>query len=156
VRHPTAHTDWHYHGLDAAIAARALGRLGVTESVPILIAAFRRVNSETSVMTNIRPKMYILPALGKLRCGEAKEFLVDYVTMNEAKARELGAPQFEDATQALLCQRLTDAELAAVLRSANSAVRGTAILECVDHPTAQRLRGLKASAPWALELPRRR
>jgi hypothetical protein len=76
--------------------------------------------------------------------------------MNEAQARELSAPQFEEATQALLCQRLTDVELIAVLRSANSAVRGTAILECVDYPTAQRRLALKATAPWALELPRRR
>jgi len=156
ARHPTAHNDWHYHGLDAAVAARALGQLGATESAPILIAAFRRVGSETNVMVNFRPKMYILPALGELRCAEVKKFLMEYVTMNEAKARELGAPQFEDATLALLQQRLTDAELVAVLRSANSAVRGTAILECVDYPTAQRRLALKAAVPWALELPRRK
>jgi hypothetical protein len=155
VRNPSAHDDWHYRGLDAAIAARALGQLGATESVPLLIEAFHRAGPGTNSMTNFRAKMYILPAFGELRCAEAKKFLWEYVTMDPTKARELRAPQFEDATLALLCQRLTDAELIAVLRSPNSAVRGTAILECMDYPTKQRRLALKAAAPWALELPRR-
>jgi|GEM_PF-3368925 len=148
VRNPSAHEDWHYHGLDAAIAARALGQLGATESVPVLLEAFRRTEPATNNLAGFRAKMYILPALGDLRCAESKQFLLEYV------ARASDPPQFEDATQALLCQELTDAELVAVLRSANPAVRGTAILECVDRPTAQRRLALQTAAPWALELPR--
>jgi glycerophosphoryl diester phosphodiesterase len=117
----------------------------VTKSVADLIAAFRR--KESSPLADYRAKMHILPALGELRCAESKQFLLEYV----AGAHD--RPQFEDATLALLCQQLTDDELAALLRSTNSAVRGTAILECVDRPTPQRRRALQAAAPWALELP---
>jgi hypothetical protein len=76
--------------------------------------------------------------------------------MDEARARELSAPQFEEATQALLCHRLDQSEIVALLRSANPAVRGTALLESLDYRTAVRRRALQAAAPWALELPPRK
>ena len=76
--------------------------------------------------------------------------------MGEARAHELAPPQFEEATRALLRQDLTLAELKALLSHPNSAVRGTAILECLDRPNGRRTRALKAAAPWALELPRAR
>jgi hypothetical protein len=119
----------------------------VAASVSDLIAAFRRPEPAPNSLAAYRAKMHILPALGELRCAEAKQFLLDYV------ARSHDRPQFEDATLALLCQQLTDAELVALLRSTNSAVRGNAILECVDRPTPQRRQALQAAVPWALELP---
>ena len=73
--------------------------------------------------------------------------------MDESHARELASPQFEEATRALLSQDLTGEELKALLRNSNSAVRGTAILECLDRPTRKRAQALKATAAWALELP---
>ena len=89
---------------------------------------------------------------GLLRAGHSLDGIGD-LAMDEARARELSAPQFEEATQALFCHRLDGKEIAALLRSPNSAVRGTAILECIDHPTPSRRRALRAAAPWALELP---
>jgi len=52
--------------------------------------------------------------------------------------------------------RLDSSEIAAVLRSPNPAVRGTALLECIDSPTPPRRQALQAAAPWALELPPRK
>ena len=81
---------------------------------------------------------------------------MQYVAMSESEARELSVPQFEEATKALLCQRLDQSELIGLLTSANTAVRGTAILERLDHPAPNRTAALHKAAPWALELPEAR
>ena len=96
----------------------------------------------------------IIAALGEMRGEAATRFLWAYVTLSETEARELAIPQFEDATQALLRRRLSRAEVTRLLQSENPAVRGTAILECVDHPTRERTAALREVAPWALTLPR--
>jgi len=89
VRKRSLHKDWSYHGLDGAVASRALGKLGARESVPVLVAVFRRVDPELKRVANpalaqypmvwadFRAKMYILPALGELRGVEAKKFLLE-------------------------------------------------------------------------------
>ncbi|MBI2926912.1 MAG: glycerophosphodiester phosphodiesterase family protein [Verrucomicrobia bacterium] len=168
VRHRSLHRDWKYHGLDGALATRALAELGATGSAPVLIEAFRRIDPELKTVaspefrqyplawTDWRAKMYILAALGELRTEAAKRFLLEYLALDEIAARELGPPQFEEATRALLRHHLNRAELEALLRSRHSAVRGTAILEFLDHPTKERTAALRALAPWALELPRAR
>lgn len=160
------HRDWMYHGMDGAMAARALARLGAKESVPALVRAFRRIDPALAQVqnpafgphplawTDFRTKMYVLPALGDLPCAESKALLTEYVKLDEPAARELAPLLYEDATRALLRQDLTQADLEALLRSPNLAVRGPAILECLDHPSRRRTRALKAVAPWALELPR--
>ncbi len=100
--------------------------------------------------------MSILTMLGELRCETAKTFLLEYVSLSESAARELSVPQFEEATRSLFRQELRPPELEGLLRSANPAVRGAAILECLDHPNRQRAAALRTSAPWALDLPRAR
>jgi hypothetical protein len=168
IRNRSYHKDWMYHGLDGAIAARALGDLGSVKSAPLLVETFKRVDPElTKVVdprfaanplgwTDFRLKMYVLPSLGKLRCAASKAFLQEYVAMPEAQAREIAPLQYAEATKALLRQDLTRPELEAMLRSTHPAVRGTAILECLDKPTRTRTAALKAVHPWALELPRAR
>jgi len=165
VRHRTLHRDWMYHGLDGAMAARALGMLRATESVPVLIETFRRIDPDVKKVVNPefaqyplswtdwRPKMYTLAALGELRCAASKNFLKEYLALDETQARELSPPQFEEAAKALLRQDLSGDELKSLLRSPHAAVRGTAILECLDHPRPERAAALKEVAPWALELP---
>jgi hypothetical protein len=160
------HRDWMYHGMDGAMAARALARLGAKESVPALVRAFRRIDPALTKVqnpafglhplawTDFRTKMYVLPALGDLPCAESKALLTEYVKLDEAAARELAPLLYEDATRALLRQDLTQADLEALLRNPNLAVRGPALLECLDHPTRRRTLALKAAAPWALDLPR--
>jgi glycerophosphoryl diester phosphodiesterase len=165
VQHRSLHRDWMYHGLDGAMAARALGMLRATESVPVLIETFRRIDPEVKKIANPefaqyplswtdwRPKMYTFAALGELRCAASKNFLKEYLTMDEAQAREFSPPQFEEAAKALLRHDLSGDELKWLLRSPHSAVRGTAILECIDHPRVERTAALREVAPWSLDLP---
>jgi glycerophosphoryl diester phosphodiesterase len=162
------HREWIYHGLDGAMAARALAARGATGSAPVLIEAFRRIDPELKKLDNpqwaqyplawadFHFKMHLLPALGGLRCDASKRFLQEYVGADAAGVREFGPPMFEEATQALLRQNLARDELTALLKSPNPAVRGTAILACLDRPGRDRTAALKAAAPWALELPRAR
>lgn len=166
VRERSLHPDWMYHGLDGAMAARALGDLGAKSAVPTLVQAFRRIDPALErvrdprygpyplAWTDFRLKMYLLPALGQLPCLESKALLQEYVSLPETAAREWGPLQYEEATRALLRQELSQAELEALLRSPNLAVRGPAVVECLDHPTRRRTRALKSAAPWALPLPR--
>jgi hypothetical protein len=97
-------------------------------------------------------KMSLLARLGELRTPAGKQFLLEYVALSEAQAREMSVPQFETATSALLRHGLSRTELVGLLRSTNSSVRGTAILECLDHPTRARTAALRETAPWALGL----
>ncbi|MCZ7640767.1 MAG: glycerophosphodiester phosphodiesterase family protein [Verrucomicrobia bacterium] len=167
VRERTAHPDWRYHGLDAALAARALGRLGSTGSAQVLVDAFRRLSSEPEAGTvpelpgypaawaEARWRMHLFPALGDLRSRAARRFLREYVALNEA-ARAWGPPLFEEATRALLQQNVAWDEMARLLASPNPAVRGTALIECLDEGNEERRLALRAAAPWALSLPRAR
>jgi glycerophosphoryl diester phosphodiesterase len=165
VRQRSYHRDWQYHALDGAMAVRALGALRVTESAALLTAELPRVDPDWKRVQNpefgpypvayvdFRVKMAIFPALGMLRTVEAKRALLDYIALEETAAREITPPAFEDATRALLRCRLSQTELTTLLQSKNLAVRGTAILECRDHPTPDRTAALKATQPWALTLP---
>src|SRR3954469_19679255 len=101
-------------------------------------------------------KMSIIPVLGELKCEASRNFLKEYVALSESEAREMSMPQFEEATKAFLQYRLTRTEILGLLNSVNSAVRGTAILECVDHPTPDRTAALREASPWALSLPQAR
>jgi len=164
VQQPGRHPERLYDGLDGAMAARALGRLGSAKSAKALVAVLRPTErasaglgsppgEQSPAWAEGRLQTHLMPALAQLRCRAARKFLRQYVAMDEAQARARGPPQFEEATRALLCQRLAWDQIAALLRSPNPAVRGTAILECVDHPTDERRAALKAAAPWALKLP---
>ena len=166
LRTRSLHRDWMYHGLDGAMAARALGMLGATDAAPELIQAFLRVDPELRrvvdprfaanplAWTDFRTKMSILPALGELRCPASKAFLKEYAGWEEARAREVAPVLHEEATRALMRQKLDAAEIESLLRSRHTGVRGAALLECLDHPNKARRAALKAAAPWALELPR--
>ncbi len=167
VQNPSLHADWMFNGLDGHTAARALGRLRAVDSAPVLIARFRRVDPDLIRVRNPQwtnnplswtdwRKMSIIPALGELKCDASRKFLLDYVALSEAAARDLSVPQFEEATKALLRQNVTRANLLELLKSSNSAVRGTAILECLDPPSRHRTAALREAAPWALALPRSR
>jgi hypothetical protein len=164
VRHSSLHADWRYNGLDGHTAARALGRLRAVEAAPVLIETLRRVDPDLIRVRNPQwtnnplswvdwRKMSIVPALGELKCDAARRFLLEYVALSETEARAMSNPQFEEATKALLRQKLSRSEILGLVTSSNSAVRGTAILECLDQPTPDRTAALRQAAPWALALP---
>jgi hypothetical protein len=164
VAHRRLHHDWAYHGLDGAMAARALGVLRATESVPLLVRTFLAVDPNLKRMVkppanysyawaDYRMKREIMCVLGELPSAPSREFLRQYLALDEATAGKSAAPLFEEATRAFLRQAVTTQELQNLLRSANSAVRGTAILECLDDGTASRAASLQEVLPWTQELP---
>ena len=159
---PLEHPDVELHVLDAAMAVRALGELGATASAHAVIRflgdddlAAARDLTPVELWRRWRPRQYGLAALGGMPCGTARRFLWDYVRGSEEEARRFGPPAFEEATRALMRQRIDWGGIAELLRSPNGAVRGTAILECVDHSTDERRLALQQAAPWALALPNR-
>jgi HEAT repeat protein len=165
VAHRSLHRDWAYHGLDGAMAARALGVLGATESVPFLVQAFLAVDPQLKKMVeppgkypcawaDYRLKREIICVLGELPCEESKKFLRDYLAMDEATAGKSASPLFEEATRAFLRQKVTAEELQRLLQSTNSAVRGAAILACLDNRTAEQASLLWKIVPWTQDLPK--
>lgn len=157
--------DWMYHGLDGAMAIRALGDLGAEEALPVLREAFFRIDPESKKVenpnfgpnplswTDFRVKMQVMPAVGRFRTPEAKAFLQEFLALTPAQRRELTPEGVEEATRSLFRQELTQSEIEALLKSADLGVRGTALLECLDRPTRARAAALKATAPWAEQLP---
>ena len=163
----TLHRDWAYQGLDGVMAVRALGALRTLQSVPMLVNTFWTVSPELKRMlqgpstypygwADFRVKSEIIATLGQLPGTPSKSFLLNYVAMDASTASKFSPPLFEDATQALLQQSLTRAELQQLLQSTNLAVRGTAVLECLGHPTPTRTACLQAVLPWTRELPEAR
>lgn len=165
VRRPTPHPDWHYHALDGALAARALGRLRSTASAPVLVEAVRErvarwpaeggasVDPALAERAEARFQVHVVTALGELRSRSVRRFLQAYLDPAAVAAQTWGKPLLEEATRGLLQQPLSGAELRALLRHPHPAVRGTTILECVDRPNAERRRALEREASWALSLP---
>jgi hypothetical protein len=165
VARRSLHNDWAYSGLDGAMAARALGALRATESVPLLVRTFLAVDPNLKQMVkppanypyawaDYRMKREIMCVLGELPGAAGKEFLRTYLALDEATAGQSAAPLFEEATRAFLRQEVATPELQGLLRAANSAVRGTAILVCLDEGTAVRAASLREIMPWTQELPR--
>lgn len=173
VQNPTWHADSAYDGLDAACAARALGWMGSAASAPLLIRSLRdhsggvvgqgqggtapagAVPVEGTARVD-RVRLQVFAALGDLPCGAARRFLRAYVRMDERSARVYGPLRYAEATRALLRQRVDWTEVAALLRSPNPIVRGTALIECLDRPTEERTLALRRAMPWADSLPRSR
>lgn len=158
VTHRSAHPDWRFHGLDAAMAARALGRLRSEASTEVLTNAVTRrgpARDEGAVPAWFDSGLQreALIALGRIRSARALEFLRWYVRLSESDAAQFGHPQFETATLALLGSGLHADDTGALLASGNSAVRGTALQYCLDHPSRSTRAALQKAAPWASGLP---
>jgi hypothetical protein len=164
VAHRSLHPEWAYQGLDGAMAARALGTLRATESVPFLVQTLLAVDPELKKMVkppanynfawgDYRLKREIICVLGDLPCEASRKFLREYVAMDEVTAGKFAPRLFEEATRALLRQQVTPQELQDLLQSTNSAIRGTAILVCLDSGTPSRTSLLEKIIPWTRDLP---
>jgi hypothetical protein len=100
-----------------------------------------------------RLKREIICVLGDLPCEASRKFLREYVAMDEVTAGKFAPRLFEEATRALLRQQVTPQELQDLLQSTNSAIRGTAILVCLDSGTPSRTSLLEKIIPWTRDLP---
>jgi len=158
VKHRTI--DLNEHGLDARTAALALGELGATESVPVIIERF---NQKPGADLDLLPKQKdfdpremdtwlqydMVRALGKLPCKAAKDFLISYV----GSPGEMEQWKADPAAEALAKQDLSPDELTWLLQNPHPEVRAAMLRRCLDRPTPTDRAALKAAAPWALELP---
>ncbi len=165
VQNRSLHRDWAYQGLDGVMAARALGALRATESVPVLVRTFFAVDPELTqlvqppanypyVWGDFSIKSEIMATLGEMPCEQSKRFLLAYVALDKEVVSVSAPPLYEEATRALLRQDLLPNQLEALLRSTNSAVRGTAILGCLNDSSRRRTSVLRRVLPWTDDLPR--
>lgn len=167
VKSPSWHPDHCYTAIDGAAAARALGKLRSDRSIPVLIMACRtrfepgtaaERQSAALAMTTAEYRMALaaIHALSDIKSAPSKRFLKQYVDADAAKAASPAPALLQDATLALLRQRVAWDEIAELVRHKNPAVRGTAILQCIHSPGEERLQALRTGAPWAIPLATRR
>jgi hypothetical protein len=164
VRNRSLHKEWMFHGLDGAMALRALLMLQAPNAVEAArFALFRDDPALEAVMdprfknprswTDSRVKMVIFPALARSRTASARQLCQDYLALTDAEARAIGPGLFEQAARALLELSPQEATALELLGHRLQVVRGRAILDCLaraQEPWATA--ALKKAAPAALNL----
>lgn len=162
VRNRSLHKDWMHHGLDGALALRALIWLGAPRAVetarfvlwrddPALEAVADPRWKNPRAWSDFRVKMVIFPALQEHPGPATEKLCRDYLVLSDDDARKLGPPQFEAAAQTLLTVSPRLETALELLAHRLQEVRGRAILDCLAHikdPWAQA--ALEKAAPFAL------
>jgi hypothetical protein len=150
VRHRSLHKDWMYHGLDGAMALRALllmrapravetARFALWRDDPALDPVVDPRWKNPRTWTDFRVKMVAWPALAGCPGPAAEKLCRDYLALTDDAARRIGPPQFEEAARALLAVSPRTATAVELLRHRLQLVRGRAVLDCLAH----------AGEPWA-------
>ena len=164
VRKRSLHKDWMYHGLDGALALRALILLRAPNAVATARFALWRDDpalkpvidprwKNPRAWTDFRVKMVIFPALQRCPFPATEKLCRDYLALSDEAARQLGPPQFEQAARALLAVSPRTATALALLKHRRREVRGRAILDCLAHAREPWARAaLEKGAPHALRL----
>lgn len=158
---PTSCVRPGFDGLDGLAALRALGDLhagGALARVaerkyPLPPAGKVAERGSNGRVDDGRFLDALLVAWADAPSRAARRWLRWYVGAPESATRSWGPPRYEGATLALMRQRIDWNEIAALLRSSNPAVRGAAILECLDHFTEERGLAMRTAASWATVLP---
>ncbi len=166
LRAPTPHPDWRYHGLDGALAARALGRLRAARSAKALIAALEQMpplpaaaggaeaeRAPWAEAARWRWREHLMAALADLPGRAVRRFWWQALEKAAGRTDDESNPLPARAAQALLQSRLERGEVLRLLNHPLPEVRATAVLGCVDRPDLARRRALAEAAPWAMELP---
>jgi hypothetical protein len=144
------HKDWMYHGLDGAMALRALILLRAPNAVgaarsalwrddPALEPVVERRWKNPRSWTDFRVKMVVFPALARCPGAGAVQLCRDYLALSDEDARALGPPLFEEAGRALLAAGPKTETALGLMRHRLRAVRGRAVLDCLA----------RAGEPWA-------
>lgn len=164
VRNRSLHPDWMFHGLDGAMALRALlllhaphaaetARFALFRDDPALEAVKDSRWNNPRAWTDFRVKMVLFPALARCPGPAAEQLCRDYLALGDAAARELAPPLFEAAGKALLALSPAKETALELLRHRLPVVRGRAILDCLASAhQAWALDALREGAPAALAL----
>jgi hypothetical protein len=165
VRHRTLDPDPAYHGLDGAMAVRALARLEAVEAVPALIAEFRSIDpalEQLGPTAQDYPASWrdepleerIIQALGDLPCPSAKDFLLEYCSRDDTRRAEFGRVIYDYPERSLVRQEFSQEEWLELIEGENRHLAGHAVQYLLDHPSLTGDEVLAAATPWALALPR--
>jgi hypothetical protein len=162
VRKRSLHKDWMYHGLDGAMALRALillrapnavetARLALWRDDPALEPVIDPRWKNPRAWTDFRVKMVVWPALESCPGPATEQLCRDYLALDDEGARKLGPPQFEEAARALLAVSPRTGTALELMRYRLQVVRGRAILGCLAHAGEEWARAaLVKGAPHAL------
>jgi len=103
--------------------------------------------------TDFRVKMVVFPALERRPSAESASLCREYLALNDAAARKIGPPQFEEAAQALLAASPQTATALELMKHRLPDVRGRAILVCLARIRERwALAALTQGAPFALKM----
>src|SRR5438094_10111728 len=133
-----------YHGFDGAMALRSLILLRAPNAVATARFALWRDDpalqpvidprwKNPRAWTDFRVKMVIFPALEHCPGPAAEKLCRDYLALDDAGARRLGPPQFEEAAKALLAISPRVETALELMGHRLQVVRGRAILGCLAH-----------------------
>jgi hypothetical protein len=162
ARKRSLHKEWMYHGLDGAMALRALILLRSPHAVEAARSALWRDDPALAPVvdprwknprawTDFRVKMVIFPALEMCPGRETEKLCRDYLALGDEAARKIGPERFEDAARALLAVSPNTETALELMKHRLQVVRGRAILGClarVKEPWART--ALEKGAPHAL------
>jgi hypothetical protein len=162
VRHRSLHHQWMFHGLDGAMALRALVRLRAPQAVAVSRDVLwlddpdleRVPHPEWHVprsWTDYRVKMHVFPSLATFPGPATEQLCREYLDLGDEAARVIGPPQFEEAARTLLAVSPITATALELMRHSRRAVRGRAILDCLFRAAEPWARAaLEVGAPWAV------
>jgi hypothetical protein len=152
LRQPSTHADYLYHALDAAMAARALGRLGASESQPDLERALESTYTQ-KVAVQLADKGWSEAHFWWLDYRLYREAIFALATLNNPGAQTplraliagkfpLAAHAAQPQLQALAADAIAlnapvNEETIAWLTHANARVRRRAFFALLAHPTPQ-------------------
>ncbi len=150
VRKRSLHKDWMYHGLDGAMALRALillrapnaveaARFALWRDDPALGPVVDRRWKNPRSWADWRVKAVAFPALAKCPGAATEKLCRDYLALSDERARALGPPLFEEAGRALLAVSPRAETATELMKHRLRAVRGRAVLDCLAH----------SGEPWA-------
>jgi hypothetical protein len=163
VRQRSLSPRWQDHGLDGALALRALAELDpptfgelarfcVWRDDPAVAAVQNPMWDNPRSWTDFRTKIIVVPLLEQHPRAEGAAVCRDYLALSDEDARRIGVLQFEPAARALLAISPTTATAVELLQHRRGDVRGRALLIClreVRHDWAHS--ALEAAAPHALQ-----
>lgn len=163
VRQRSLSPRWQDHGLDGAMALRALAVLDPPQFVQLARFCLWRDDPAVELVknpkwdnprswTDFRTKLIVFGLLEQYPHPGGADICRDYLALDSDEARRIGVPQYEQAARALLAIDPTTDTAVELMQHRKGEVRGRAILICVREAGHEWAReALEQAAPYALE-----
>lgn len=157
-------SDWRWHSLEGSQAVRSLVRLDARDQAPLFAELLYRPEPRLQAIWNPsygsyrwqwldwRLKRNLIEGLGGLRHEVAVDALMTYVYLPAVEVEKLAPQLYAEATIALFRQRLTSAQVRALLTHPYPQVRNQAVVCVLDGDDAERTAILTELYPWTVNL----